>query len=275
LALAHTVQLPRLPLIIGHRGSSAVAPENTLAAFQQSILEGADGVEFDVRLARDNIPVVIHDATLSRIALIADIHKLGTDHVSRLSSTEIAAVDVSRPLRRHYIKTDSEHAIKVPILESVFKLFAVAKGQLYLEMKGEPVSERLVQEVVKLIDAYSFHNRVVVESFDHEALRFVRLLAPLIRTAPLFERHLRSGLLALSPRRILQRARETSATEVALHYRLAKESAVRLLREAGFEVVVWTVDDTQWVSRAKKFGIKALITNDPALLLRSRDSLVV
>ena len=58
-----------VPLIIGHRGSSALAPENTMAAFALALEEGADGVEFDVRLARDGVPVVIHDATLERTAL--------------------------------------------------------------------------------------------------------------------------------------------------------------------------------------------------------------
>ena len=53
-----------LPLIIGHRGASAFAPENTMAAFNLAIESGADGIEFDVRLSRDQIPVIIHDDTL-------------------------------------------------------------------------------------------------------------------------------------------------------------------------------------------------------------------
>ncbi|MDQ3754751.1 MAG: glycerophosphodiester phosphodiesterase, partial [Acidobacteriota bacterium] len=57
------------PLIIGHRGASAVAPENTLGAFARALDDGADGIEFDVRLARDGVPIVIHDATLKRTAL--------------------------------------------------------------------------------------------------------------------------------------------------------------------------------------------------------------
>ena len=59
-----------LPLIIGHRGASALAPENTLAAFALAIQEGADGIEFDVRLSRDRAPVVVHDATLELTGLV-------------------------------------------------------------------------------------------------------------------------------------------------------------------------------------------------------------
>ena len=56
----------REPLIIGHRGASAVAPENSMAAFEAAIAAGADGIEFDVHLSRDGVPVIIHDETLQR-----------------------------------------------------------------------------------------------------------------------------------------------------------------------------------------------------------------
>ncbi len=57
------------PLKIAHRGASALAPENTLAAFRRAVDDGADGIEFDVRLARDGVAVVFHDPTLNRTAL--------------------------------------------------------------------------------------------------------------------------------------------------------------------------------------------------------------
>src|SRR4030095_1405241 len=62
--------MSELPLIIGHRGASAVAPENTLGAFELAVQDGADGIEFDVRLSQDGVPVVIHDATLARTGLV-------------------------------------------------------------------------------------------------------------------------------------------------------------------------------------------------------------
>ncbi len=74
------------PLIIGHRGASALAPENTLVAFERALADGADGVEFDVRLARDRVPVVIHDATLRR-TLLRD------ETVAALTSSELQRWD--------------------------------------------------------------------------------------------------------------------------------------------------------------------------------------
>src|SRR5690349_12288366 len=75
------------PLIIGHRGASAVAPENTMAAFRSAIETGADGIEFDVQLSKDNIAVIIHDDNLRRTGSL-------DRYVADLTAEELTAVDV-------------------------------------------------------------------------------------------------------------------------------------------------------------------------------------
>jgi glycerophosphoryl diester phosphodiesterase len=75
------------PLIIAHRGASALAPENTLAAFRRAIADGAEGIEFDVRLAKDNVPVVIHDADLKRVGA-------RNGSVGEYTSAELGKIDV-------------------------------------------------------------------------------------------------------------------------------------------------------------------------------------
>src|SRR5438270_9075286 len=106
-----------LPLIIAHRGASAEAPENTLAAFQMALDAGADGVEFDVQLAKDGVPVVIHDANLRRTANRRDTIKY-------LTSTELASIDVGSWFNRKYPRRTkpayaNEH---IPTLDQVFDL---------------------------------------------------------------------------------------------------------------------------------------------------------
>src|SRR3954452_12059164 len=81
--------LPTSPLIIGHRGAAAVAPENTLVSFERALRDGADGIEFDVRLARDGVPVIIHDATLRRTGLRKGL-------VKNFPSTELSAMNAGR-----------------------------------------------------------------------------------------------------------------------------------------------------------------------------------
>jgi len=79
--------MSRSPLIIAHRGASAHAPENTLAAFLLALEAGADGVEFDVQLAKNGVPAVIHNATLTRTGL-------RNERVADLTSLQLAKIDV-------------------------------------------------------------------------------------------------------------------------------------------------------------------------------------
>src|SRR5258708_35180782 len=87
-SLPHTIAKTP-PLIIGHRGASTLAPENTLAAFKRALIDGAAGVELDVRLARDGVPVAIHDATLRRTGLREGV-------VAKLTSSGLAQMDAGR-----------------------------------------------------------------------------------------------------------------------------------------------------------------------------------
>src|SRR2546430_15396514 len=79
----------RNPLVIAHRGSSALAPENTLAAFARAMNDGADGIELDVRLAADGGPLIIHHATLRP-------PRLPARRGAKPSSNELARIDVRR-----------------------------------------------------------------------------------------------------------------------------------------------------------------------------------
>ncbi len=217
------------PLIIGHRGASAVAPENTIAAFAAAIDAGADGIEFDVRLSRDGVPVVIHDETLYRTSGVRR-------RVADLSANELNQFDV-------------------PSLAQVFELFAPNNLVLYLEMKEVAVA----QECCRLIEQSGFKDRVIFECFEHSALQTVKSIDPTFRIAPLFQPPATF---------ILKRALAVDANEIALHHRLTNKRLIQKARDAGLKVVTWTVDDPAWIERAREFGVHALITNDPAALIQ-------
>lgn len=223
------------PLIIGHRGASAVAPENTIAAFKAAIAAGAEGIEFDVRLSRDGVPVVIHDETLYRT------HGLRRC-VGDMTLNELNTIDV-------------------PSVEQLFELFASNKLLLYLELKD--VRIELVEACCRLVEAYRFKDRVVFECFNHSALELVKNIDPNLKTAALFQPP--SSF-------ILKRAQAVGASEIALHHRLTNKRLVEKARLADLKVVTWTVDDPAWVNRARAYGIDALITNNPAALLAARDA---
>ena len=257
------------PLIIGHRGASAVAPENTLVAFERALLDGADGIEFDVRLARDQVPVVIHDATLRRTAL-------REGNVASLSSVELSEVDVGTWFNlRHPTAAHKAYALaRVPSLAEVLDIFGAGRNcRLYVEMKGEAdKGEELAAEVARLVCASSLLDRVVVESFALDSIAEIKRIDARIRTAALFEPSL------LRPRpsyaRMIEQATLSGADEMALHRSLANRNAVEEARRRGLEVVVWTVDSPTWVERAIAYGVSAIITNDPARMRARRDEVL-
>ncbi|HUQ31498.1 MAG TPA: glycerophosphodiester phosphodiesterase family protein [Pyrinomonadaceae bacterium] len=252
------------PLIIGHRGAAAVAPENTLVSFERALLDGADGIEFDVRLARDLVPVVIHDATLRRTALVRG-------KVESFSSAELSELDAGTWFNLRYPgQARPEYArAGIPTLAAVFDYLRESNALLYVEMKCGPKDRvALAAEVAKLIRAHALNASVVVESFDLAAIAEIKRVDAGLRTAALFDRKLSRP--APSIRKMIEQARECGAGELALHYSLATRRTVEAAAESGFETVVWTVDNPAWVARAIRRNVRALITNDPSRLVREK-----
>src|SRR5215207_8265710 len=175
------------PLIIGHRGASALAPENTLVAFERALADGADGVEFDVRLARDRTPVVIHDATLRRTllrdGLVADFAP------SELQRASAGLWFIHRFPER--ARDDYAHA-RIPTLDQTLELVGPRSAAVYIEMKCEAPADyaALAASVVAHVRRHGLVSRAVVKCFAHDAIREVKRIAPDIRTAALFDRTL-------------------------------------------------------------------------------------
>ncbi len=254
-----------LPLIIGHRGASAVAPENTLAAFKQALRDKADGIEFDVRLSHDEVPVVIHDRDLRRTGLL-------NAKVSDLSSNELCKLNVGKWFNLRYPSRmrDEYGQETIPTLEDVFRLFDKTKPALYVEIKADKKdARRLAEEVVRAVRAYNFVTNVVVESFALDLIAEVKRLASEIKTAALFERKLSSP--APSARALIEEAVACGADEISLHHTLVGKRIVAAAHERSLGVVIWTVDTPGWIKRAATLGIHALITNDPALMRKTLD----
>ena len=253
------------PLIIGHRGASAVAPENTMAAFREAITVGADGIEFDVRLTCDGVPVVIHDSTLRRTAGVPQ-------RVGALTWSELETVDIgSWFAKKKRLPEGSFGDERLPSLQQLLTLFESNNLLLYLEMKCDSSFEHvpLAEACCSLVTEHSLKERVILECFDLAALQIVRKIDSEIKTAALFEPALKKPSI-LSDQSIVKQATASGASELALHHRLARKRLVEKAKLAGFGVVVWTVDDPSWIARARSIGVDALITNNPAAMLTHR-----
>ena len=232
------------PLIIAHRGASAVAPENTMAAFREAIAVGADGIEFDVRLARDGVPVVIHDNSLRRTAGLPS-------RIGDLDWSELSKVDVGSWFGSFAGET-------IPSLHQLFELFESNDLVLCLEMKCDSSAEEapLAAACARLIQQFGFKERVIVECFRLSALKTIKEIDRRIETAALFDTPFPS---------IIAQAEAIGASYLALHHRLARGKMLEKAKLANLKVAVWTVDDPKWIDYAREAGIEALITNQPQI----------
>jgi len=254
------------PLIIGHRGASAVAPENTLASFARAFRDGADGIELDVRLARDGVPVVIHDATVPHTGL-------RQRRVAHTPSDKLQQIDIGSWFNRaHRRLARLEYTRQtIPTLDDVFKLLVNQPNKeliVYVEMKaGRAIKkyDKLAAAVVELVDRHQLQHRVVVISFNLWTVARIKELDSSIRTGALFQPR-RNPAGVIRKNHMIKAALDCGASEILLHRLLATPNTLKAVLKKGLVPVVWTVEDSTWISQAEDPGVYALMTNDPARL---------
>lgn len=252
------------PLIIAHRGASALAPENTLAAFQRAIDDGAEGIELDVRLAKDGVPVVIHDAKLYRLGQTKG-------RVSDFTSEELQTLDVGswfnakNPHRS--VEIFSEET--VPTLTQLLNFLKDFKGLVYIELKcKESEIEQLVKAVCQIISKTPLLPNILVKSFKLEVIPNVRRHCPEVKTVALFAPKVMTILR--KEKRLVNIASELGADGISLHFSLCTRKLMEKAAKKNLMVTIWTADNPRWVRRALNLGINAIITNNPARLLAKR-----
>ncbi len=254
------------PLIIAHRGSSISEPENTIAAFRRAVEDGADGIELDVRLAADGVAVVIHDSDLKRTAGIRG-------RVSGLSSEQLSMIDVGSEFRKNgeWSKgPDPGH--RLPTLSDVLLELSEFQGLIYIELKcKERDAGPLAVSVARSLSTARLAGEVVIKSFRLSALVHVRRACPEIRTAALFAPRILSILR--KEKHLVRIAAELGVSELSLHRSLVTRKLMKKAARRGLPVTVWTANHPRWVKRALRLGVKAIITNDPARLIRRRSEL--
>ena len=255
------------PFIIAHRGASADAPENTLAAFQKAIYEGAEGIELDVQFAKDGVSVVFHDFRLERIT-----NKKG--RVSDFTSRELQNLNAGKWFNvKNPNKADPSFTKEsIPTLAQVLEFLADFKGLIFLEMKCRPAEVRnLAESIYKTISGSKLLPLLIVKSFNLDAIYFIKELIPEVRTAALFAPKIRTILQDKSI--LLEKAEKHRADELSIHCSMATEKFVQKAAAKGFPITIWTANNCVWVKRAFDLGINAIITNNPAKLLNEKQKI--
>jgi glycerophosphoryl diester phosphodiesterase len=249
-------------LVFAHRGGAKLAPENTLVAFARGMAAGADGIECDVHLSRDGIPVVIHDATLDRTT---DAHgPVGArtaDELARVDAGCRFAGDGTFPFR------GAGHG--VPRLDAVLDL--VRDGRIIIEMKqGLPALARAVATVVRRAGAAA---RVCVGSFHQTALEVIRAEAPDVATSASQE-EARWALYRSWCRWPVPRRRPYVAFQVpqrAGRLTVISPAFVAQAHRDAARVDVWVVDEPSDIIRLLGWGVDGVISDRPDLAVKTRN----
>ena len=258
-----------IPLIIAHRGASALAPENTLAAFRRAIDDGAEGIEFDVRVSKDGVAFVHHDGTLRRTGR-KDI-SLADARSEQIADTDVGSWFKEFAPRRWRPEYGNE---TIPTLTSTLELLHGFEGRIYVELKSDEGQDLgdLVRSVSEVIRDSPLHDRIVVKSFRLAFIPLLRALCPDVKTAALFAPKIMTILR--KEKYTVDLAAEFGADELSLHYTLATRNLMKNAEKRGLPVTIWTVNHPRWLRRGIKFGVKAIITNDPARLLAKRAEII-
>lgn len=232
----------RPAVVIAHRGASADAPENTLAAVAAAIEAGADWVEIDVQQSADGSVFVFHDGDFKRVG--------GPGRPLRgMRDEEIAAIDVGS------WKSPVFAAERVPRLADVLALCKDRAGVL-IELKYYGPRRDLEERVVETVESAGMAERVMVMSLSHEGVREIRRLRPAWRV----------GLLSSVA---LGNAAKLELDFLGLNARTTSRKRVREAQRRGVQVHVWTVNDPVDMSVQLGRGVDGLITDRPALARRA------
>ena len=223
----------KTPKILAHRGASAHAPENTMAAFELALSHQADGIELDVMLSKDDQVVVIHDDTVDRTTD-------GCGRVRDMTLDELKSLDAG----------DGQ---KIPTLIDVFEQLG-DKCLLNIELKNyTSIFDRLPIAVAHIVRTYHLEDSVIISSFNPFNL-------------PRFKRRLGGvelGLITLPDKASHWIWRLFSYDALHPHFTDVDRILVSALHAQNRQVNVWTVDEPEEILRLADLNVDSIITNDP------------
>lgn len=230
------------PLVWAHRGASGYAPENTLAAFQKAVDLGADGVELDIQLTKDDQIVVIHDEMIDRTSD-------GKGWVKDYTLEELRAFNYNRT------KPEYKHA-DIPTMREVFELLKPTGLFINIEIKtGVVFYEKIEEKILALAKEMGMEDRVCYSSFNHYTVTRIHELKPDAEVGFLYadgpidmpSYGVKHGVNALHP---------------AL-YNLQYDGFVKECKEKGLKLNVWTVNERPYMEMCCQYDVDAIITNYP------------
>lgn len=218
-------------MIYAHRGASAESAENTLPAFERAMELGAYGIELDVHLSADGVPVVIHDETVDRTTN-------GSGAVAGLTVADLRQLDAG--------------GAPVPTLAEVLDLIG-DRLHVDIEVKAGAAADAVLEETRQRPRL-----RYAMSSFDHDVLRYARKSSAEVELWPLTVGATDDALAA---------AAELASPCIAIYDRFVNADIVDYLRRQGRACWVWTVNDPERAATLVEWSVAGLCTDDPRALM--------
>lgn len=232
--------------IFAHRGASGTHPENTMAAFKKAVSLPIEGVELDVHLSKDGVPVVIHDEAVDRTTD-------GAGFVKDLTFDELKELDAGSWFSEEF------RGERIPSLREVLELFAGTGHRLNIELKSDIFPYPGMREkVIGLVKEFGLGRRVILSSFDHETIRAAKQEAPDLETGVLF-----MEILSDAP------AYAASIGADALHSAIpfAVRGPGQRAADSGSVLRVFTVNSREHAGWVAASGARAIFTDYPEKML--------
>lgn len=233
--------------VIGHRGASAYAPENTLVAFNKALALGCNLIEFDVMCSVDGEPFVFHDDKLKRTSN-------GRGELGQVESTYLKSLDAGSWFSRRF-KGES-----IPHFQEVLEWLTCSGMQANIEIKPYPgTDEQTAAVVMNYIQRYwpMEKDLPLVSSFSWEVLCFCRSIAP---EMPL------GLLLDVWDTKWLDKAKQLECYSIHYNRKVLTQERVKEIKEQGYILCAYTVNRKRLANKLLRWGVDAVFSDYPDLL---------
>ncbi|WP_368652012.1 glycerophosphodiester phosphodiesterase [Ornithinibacillus sp. 4-3] len=228
--------------IFAHRGASHEAPENTQAAFDLAAKSGAIGIETDVHLTKDGVPVIIHDDTVDRTTD-------GKGFIKSFTMDELKQLDAGSWFGPQFT------GMRLLSLDEFLQWFQTTPMKLNIELKNRRVFYENIEEIVyHCLQQFNLLDRAAVSTFNLESAKHLATF-----------KGLESGYLTSKKQNnLIEKIAPMNIDALHIHYRLLNKKIVNEAKAANIKIRVYTVNDTRKIKRCFDYGCDGIFTDNPA-----------
>lgn len=237
-------------LVYAHRGASKLAPENTMPAFELARQAGAEGIETDVQLTKDQVPVLIHDENLRRTTN-------GTGFVQDYTYAELRLLDAGSWFSPEFSDTS------IVSLDEFLRWFRDQPMFLNVELKTNVIEYKNIERIVyDSLKRYHVLERTVISSFNSDSIERMKKINPSVETA---------FLTSTKMRRLPHYAKSLQADALHVKHRLLDKRLVKQAAKEKLALRIYTVNRPALMKKCYKLGVNGIFTDVPHLALEYRD----